>query len=173
MVDWQIRSKHTEYCNALHRKSLTYGFYNPSTQNVELTDDYYLAKPTGWCDHTMGTWPHGPPNQLTLIDTMPSQPPLLHRIDRVDRVAWFNSYFVEIFEKLLNARNQIKMLETSDIDVQNTLCVMHYLIKTNDHRLGKSEIIRNILDFMGTMSKTVTMQHMRPPKSVLRRAKSN
>ena len=177
LIEEQIRMKHAEYRLALLAKAKRYGNVDDANAAIILEEDYFISEPTGWDEATMGEWSHGdvrPPsnnNAAAEDDNYIPPPPSLHRSENNGRIAVFNDHYERSFNTLIDARNRMRALESNDVDIHNALVTVQKVsrAKKGHHQVGKSEVMKTILNYMGPNRTNYTVM-TKPPS--LRRAQT-
>lgn len=171
MIDQHIRIKNAEYRIALEEKAKRYGYTDQTTGTRVLSEDYYIKAPKDWDDTTMGEWAHSEKSDNLAADDDIPPPPPLHRAERNDKIDGFNKYYANMFKELVNSRNHIHKLISNDEDIKRAMAILHEISnQTGKHPMGKSEITKNILDFVAPNK--VGYSGLIKPKRKTRRAKS-
>lgn len=173
LIEEQIRMKHAEYRLALLAKAKRYGRVDNRNNTLILEEDYFLSEPVGWDETTMGEWSHGevrPPSNNEAAEEIPP-PPSLHRSENTGRIAIFNDHYEQSFNTLIDTRKRIRALETNDVDIHNAMLTVQKVsrAKKGHHQVGKTEVMKTILNYMGPNTTNYTVM-TKPPS--LRRAKT-
>lgn len=179
LVDEQIRRKHAEYRLAIESKARKYGYVDAKTNTLVLDDEYFLQKPEGWDASTMGAWAHGASRASSLANSAAAaeyEPPVLMlvRSERIGHIAAFNNHYRTTFDALLRARERMDQLEVNDTDIKNAVRTLKNVSQSKGgfHQLGKSEVMKSVLDFMGPNSVDYTVLTKKLPSKRVVRANS-
>lgn len=161
--------KHAEYRLAIEAKAQRYGYVDAKSGVLVLDDAYFLAEPTGWVESVMGSWAHDVARvSTTSAEEIPDRI-AFHRSEHTRRVAAFNNYYRTTFDMLIRARERMKQLESNDVDIKNAIRTIQQVSQSDRgyHQLGKSEVMKCVLDFMGPNSTnyTVLTENLSNPKS--------
>jgi len=178
LVDESIKVKHAEYRKALEIKAEEYGYIDPELGVLVLEEGYFLSKPEGWVESLMGEWVYPVVKEVMDEEDMYSDKPPknipLHRSERNYQIEHFKKHYEDSFKALFQAREKLKDLDTADVDIHNAVATIQSVsqAKRGYHQLGKSEVMKSVLGFMGPNSIDYKFMVPSPPKSRKTRTKS-